>query len=306
MKYNKTSFSLILTLMIINIFSSFQILASDSELSPESTKHIETLRSEIISTLLAISDIENKAGKDMSDFHYTLKIPAQEHISIGLLVDTQDRKDGFNVIGVIPGSVVEQVGIKANDKIVSVNNIQVSTVENLDQMKNLWHFKANEQLTLGVSSEGNTREVTFKVPGVYLPEVKLSIVAQSHVSAAMLAQANAQFPTSNCGIISVTNTSDKNEISTVKFLKIDTTNIDVSRRFRQVAPGKHQILLGLGNRYNEALYDSEYQTIEIDVQPGIKYSLGALVEKDPKRARGGRQWQPIIWKTEAKDCVASQ
>jgi hypothetical protein len=140
---------------------------------------------DINKTIQLIVQHEATLGNEVADLSYTISLPSQTIVELGLVLDFKDSDKGFKVLSVTPGSYADKLSIKRNDYIVKINGKAIHSSSTL-ALKPL--FQQPEKITeLAFKSAGIYQEVVVKLEALYLPEANLTI-GQDNLSAQSLEQ----------------------------------------------------------------------------------------------------------------------
>jgi hypothetical protein len=95
----------------------------------------------------------------------TMAIAADAETFGGLGISIQTGKSGVKIVGVMPGSPADGVGLLSGDLIVSINGTDISAV-NLEEQVNLLRGKAGTSISLAVKRNGEIFFVSTKRIGI--------------------------------------------------------------------------------------------------------------------------------------------
>lgn len=296
----------ILTLLVFN-FSAFAAQnATTTKYTQESKKILEMLQRDIEAATLAISVNETNAGHNMADFDYSLTLPEKQHVNLGILLDLTPNNIGYKVLSVTPNSEADKLGIKVKDIIQKINNTHIQNLPNTAVIELLYNLTPNQQLNLGIISEGTYKELSTIVEGINVPAVTFNIRTKNS------SVAIEQNKDKSCGRVSVfftTVQTREHGLFPVKFKKINGLRRDPDIWSFKLPIGKNRLYLYRGLVVNSsAIPDGEAMPIEIDVKANTTYYLASLSntrEENSIRTRIKRkavEWKPIVWRTESEEC----
>lgn len=275
--------------------------------TPESTKLLSELQQQIRATLLAVSDNERSAGESMHDFHYSFSIPAQELTHLGLVLDLDNGNNGYEVLSVTPGSAADDLGIKSKDRVLEINGVKVasSTTESTVQLLN--NLKPGDTLKLTVKSKEGKQELTSKLTGQYIPEMRLELGSDdSFVSMGAGGMGSANKTNKGCGIVSISTGPPKaRDIYRASIQKVDKDHLKRDRSSYKLPVGKHTILLHeyIDMKNLTVRVRSRAKPLEIEVKSNTTYHLGAKFDRDNAlKMHDGAYWYPVVWKTSQQKC----
>ncbi|MDO6445511.1 PDZ domain-containing protein [Colwellia sp. 1_MG-2023] len=304
---------LLVTSWMLLSFSSAATLDS-TVLTDDSQKLIEQLQKKIEATRLAIAVNESNSGNDMENFYHSLSLPEKLYVNLGVLLNRNIANTGYQIISVKAGSSAEKLGLKVNDFIQHINGIELKTLPSNAALNALSNIKPNEELTLGGETSGNYKEFKTKLSGVSVPAVTLSMGNSSSNNSSMTSNEPLEGEITNldnaCGAVSLFRSG---ELYDALFKQVDGLGVPIERRFIQLPVGKHQLSLYRGyNGVSSGRPDGKAMPLEIDIQANTTYYVAVKIHDESRFDRtrhtmGTRiqkkiKWQPVIWKTETKEC----
>jgi hypothetical protein len=192
----------IITLLLINIMASFLVHAVQEEhqYSPESKQLLLKMQQQIQGTLLTVSENERKAGYDMSNFYYEIKLPEQQKAYLGLVLDTQTPKNGYKILSTTPGSIADELDLLVGDTIKSINGVKVDIINHTKALEQLKQPVVDSTLNLTVESKGKIKIISSKIVTNYIPEINIEIGKKSILASQETSIADEQ---DSCGQINV-------------------------------------------------------------------------------------------------------
>ncbi|WP_168204201.1 PDZ domain-containing protein [Aliikangiella coralliicola] len=296
------------------------LLEKASEFTPESQLLLNQLEGQIKGTVLAITENERKAGRNIDDFYFAIELPAQQQASLGMVLDVENVEQGYSVLSVAPGSLAEKININRGDKIVAINDIEVEATSSNAALEQLQQLTPGQELRLAFNRNGNIKQAVVEMAGDYIPGIKLEIGSQPVFKTALLSEAgddsenNSQnaddksmLDENACGEVSVFfRPPETKDIYPAFINTIDDRGVIRTRHSFRLSPGKHIIKL------HELITDpflrrtrgmQKAKPIEIDVKPNMTYYLGAKFIR-AKRSRVFKElyWEPVIWRTSEREC----
>lgn len=290
---------LIMAFTGLALISSSVLAATDNDsYTPESQKLLNSLQDEIRSTLIAVSKYETQAGKDMRNFHYTLALPAHEITYLGMVLNLDNEENGFEVLSVTPGGSADKLAIKSQDRVLEINNIKVNSSNKDATIAALRNLRRGDSLDLVVSSANETRELTTKLEGQYVPPINIEFGLNEN-SASMSGSQGG------CGIVSIsTRPPESRDIYPATFHKINKDHLKRNRNNFILPVGKHTIYLHDGiDDQQMRKRNIKAKPIEIVVKANTVYHLGAKFNRSKKyKTVNGDYWTPVIWKTATREC----
>jgi hypothetical protein len=295
---------------LVSLTFSLSVLATSqsTQYTPESTKLLVKLQDQVKATLLAISDNEKRAGKNMQDFHYSHSVPAQQVTYLGLVLELDNAQNGYQVLSVTPGSAADKLSIKSKDYILEINDIKISNSTTENAVKLLNDLEPGDNLKLTVKTGENEREVSTKLIGQFIPEIKLELGSNNEMASIPVKNSNNHINSKAlCGKVSISQkTPTANNIYRATIKNIDDNHLIRNRNSVKLSIGKHKIYLheniGIKN-FNAKFRSTKAKSIEIDVKRNTTYHLGAKFNQDKKfTKRNGAYWTPIVWSTSSQEC----
>jgi hypothetical protein len=265
------------------------------------------MQEQIKGTMYVISQNERNAGNDMGKFNYSIKMPAQQIIYLGLVLDTENSQDGFNVLSVTPGGIADKLAIQPGDKVKAINNTNIDSADKEKAIEQLKNALTGEELSLIVVSNGEENVLTTKLIANYIPEITIDIGALGVTS--IEAESLYENDSQTCGEISdLIKPPVTQDIYPVAIQTIDGRNINNFPKHHRLKTGKHTILMqemiteGTGNSLF-AKRGPSTKGLVIDVKPNMSYRLGAkFIRKNRSKTVNEEYWEPVIWKSKAKKC----
>lgn len=225
--------------------------------------------------------------------------------SLGIVADGRNSAgNGVLVRAVTPGGTAERLGVRAGDRLVSVNG------ERLDGAR------SPDALLSGMLPGGDG-------------EVRLELLRDGHgVSLAGPAgqrEGGWEAPgdaVEGCGWVSTVGVQPR--VSRQVFPAVITqingrsTPLDVQNRHQVPAGPNVLVVQEFIDRHRISYADAQriqrmqsreraraYKVLVVDVEPGVRYSVGAelLSDKlDPESIRANAYWQPVVWESRPEPC----
>ena len=294
-----------LAFLVLPYFSAYAE-SEKQEFTPESKELLLKMEQEMIGTLLTISENERKAGNDMSNFYYSIDLPAQQHIQLGLVLDTENPQEGYKVLSVTPNGIADQLAISTGDKIIEINGVTINVANNKKAIEQLKQAVSGRDLSLVVNSQGENKTLFTPLTSNYIPEIKIEIGSQ--IKVANKSVKTVQYDESSCGEISLFfNPPATRGIYPAYIYSLDSrTNILASRKNFKLKPGKHTIYL------HELISDIDVRRSKgrrkakiliVDVKPNMSYKVGAQFNRKKRfKIHNQEYWQPVVWSTSDKKC----
>ena len=283
---------------------SLPVQATNVELAPESRALLAQMQQDIQTVLLAVSDSERRAGRDMKGFHYTVDLPAQHYLRLGLVLDTEESSLGYRVLSVTPGSTADELNIQVGERITAINSVPIDGRRNAEAIEQLQRAKAGQTLTLTVTNDQQSREMITRVVTDYIPAVSLEIgtlAPSGNVAGRLSGDADA------CGEISFFAKPPLSQnIYPASIHSIDGDNKLHSRQSFRLPPGKHTVYVSekiTDPGVRRSIGASKARGLVIDVKPNTLYRVGAKFDSS-KRFNKFKQdyWQPVVWSVSEREC----
>ncbi len=298
---------------VVSVILSISVQANSEtkQYTTESTKLLSQLQEQIRVTLLAVSNNERVAGKNMNDFHYLFSLPAQKITYLGLILELDNTDNGYEVLSVTPGSTADKLEIKSRDHILKINDLTINNSTAESSLRLLNDLKPGDVLNLTVKSKKGERKLTTKLIGQFIPKISLEIGSGNNLAAMETASLNSNIMSSGvCGKVSVFfNPPSAKEIYPASFYKIDEGYLNKNKKSFKLAVGKHTISLHEYiddknfNRKGRGRGVRKEKSIEIDVKENTTYYIGAKFNRSNKLKRSEDEyWTPIVWKVSNKEC----
>jgi len=294
---------------VLFIFLSRPLFSEGNPYTDESEALLAQLEGNIKRTLQIVAQNEQSAGKDMSEFYFSLDFPPQQVTSIGLVLDVDGAAKGYKVLSVTPGSTADKLAIKSGDQVLAINDIEINEENHQKAIQQLNQMVAGQDLKLSYRSGGNLKDISIKITGQYMPSIKLEIGSQSSGNSTIestekLTEDNSQA----CGKVTYFFQPPINQdLYPVSINKIDDDHRKRNWHSYRLPIGKHTIYL------LEYINDPGFpvrrvgrqraKPIEIDIKANTTYYLGAKFNRRYRlSASKGKHWDPVVWKTVEREC----
>jgi hypothetical protein len=275
----------------------------------------DVLRERVERAVLEWMDARGEAASpDLS-----LSLPEQQVADVGIIFDGTWEPgadaEGLRVLGVRPGSAGARMGLRAGDRIVAVNDVQLRHLGETGDgraraasalaalVSGLPH---DEPLRLVVLRDGAELELSGPVDVRYLPAIHLAL-GQAAMTA--IGDMGAAESTRRCGEISSFATPPRaRDLFPVLIVGIDGSEWTTdARSIWRVPAGTYQV------RMVELIGDSRLRvpghqrgfskTLEVTVEPDTSYEFAArFVTENRFRGVRGDYWEPVIWRSGPKVC----
>ncbi|KGJ98037.1 PDZ domain-containing protein [Thalassotalea sp. ND16A] len=291
-------FSLVLT-------SSGYAAAQEPEYSKESKQLLMEMEQQIKATMFSVSKLERKAGNEMSDFSYSVAIPAEHQFRLGLVLDTQNPKSGFQVLSMTPQGIAAKTGLLVDDQITAINAMPVNEQTSAQAISQLTQLNSSQVLTLEVISNGKTKQIQIPVTPEYIPAINLSIGTK--IAELTAVNSTSAINKNSCGEISLFMTPPQTkDLYPAYIVSIDGQNMRQSKEKFVLKPGKHLI------KVHELITDPRVKRSKgivsakefiVTIEANKSYRLAAEFIKEHRLKTVSQQyWQPKVWHVSEKQC----
>ena len=263
-------------------------------------KQVELLQQ--VQKVLLSSGITNKDGALL------IEEPSRSIYHFGAILDAK-----FVVVAVTPESDAAKLGLKEGDKLLAINQQQVSDSNLADILAQMNDWADGDAISLQLLRAGKQLHLKGIVSRHALPGWRLELLA---------AEQQHELPTAtSCGYVSVFyNTPASFRRHPVKIFEIDAIGFKAGLSYKRT----HEVMKVLVGEIEVTVeehinsevikrYQSDVlqrrsgknviKTIKLNIEPNTVYHLGAEYlanksQRDDKRD----YWQPIVWKTTARAC----
>ncbi len=220
--------------------------------------------------------------------------------SVDAVLDTRSQQsDGIPVLAVTPGGAAERMGLAEGDRIVSINGTPLT----------------------GSRSPQDTLDMALLDSGGQAVVVVLRDGARLTLQGG-LGGAGASAPAAGCGFVTDSDQSPvvSESVFPVRITQIDgrSTPLEPTNRHRLEA-GQHVLVVSelipehkfqpsqLRQRWLTLrhLQARAYKALVVDVEPGLRYRVGARLltdALDSDSIRANAYWEPVVYDTEPQAC----
>lgn len=246
--------------------------------------------------------------------------PAERVTDLGLLVD-RDSNDGLLVLGTTPGGNAERLGLRAGDRLLAANEVDLRGPGGSARMREVLGdlVRTDGRLELQVLRNGQEERLAGVVETVLLPALRIELETAVRTRVGTDDTAGdpplPPDPESRCGRISIEQQTPRNrDVFPALLLSVDgrLPGPSDNTRFR-LTPGRHVLLVtetidseqfsSIANMQRTRRGEGGYRELEIEIQPGVTYYLGAMLRRDRgNRVASGEYWEPVIWKMHPERC----
>lgn len=237
--------------------------------------------------------------------------PAERVANFGLLIDS-DSRDGLRVLGTLPGGSAERIGLRAGDRLLAANDVDLRGDGGSARMRSLLDaLDDGDTLTVRLQRGGRELELAGTVDAIQLPAMRVELQTggaggDGHVPGD---------PESTCARITTFPAAPRTrDLFPANLVAVDGRSPGTVRQdsFR-VSPGRRVLTVaesidpsyfsGVANSQRSRRAGQLHKTIEVDIQPGVTYLLAARFIRDrSSEILDGSYWQPVIWKERAEPC----
>lgn len=249
--------------------------------------------------------------------------PASRTPMFGAVIDSRFRPgaeaDGVPVAAVTPGSSAEQIGLRAGDRLLSVNGVDLRKLGADAQGRSVAATQVRDAVRAGddtirfrVARGEETLDLQGQVLMVDLPAYRMEL--GSALAGAAYAATGGD-GVSGCGRISVFDAAPRGkQVYPAVLIAVDgrlpgPTSSDVYR----VEPGKRRLTVaeridpeqfgGVQRTVRDRQGRDRYKDLFVDVQPGMTYRLGAqFVLEQRNSIRDNAYWEPVVYSEVAETC----
>lgn len=255
-----------------------------------------------------------QAGELQGDsYPLVIERPAEQVNDFGLLVD-RDSGDGLLVLGTLPGGSAERLGLRAGDRLLVANDVDLRGSGGSQRMRALLDDPdSGRRVDLRVLRGGQEQQLSGVIESVTLPAMRIELApAQAAVDSDGRVAGD---PQSQCGRVSIEPIAPRTRsLFPAKLIAVDDglPGTSSQQTFR-LSPGRHVLLVAemIEREYFSSIANMQrgrqrrdgYKTLEIDIEPGVTYFLAARFDRDRSgRILDGGYWQPVLWKERAEPC----
>ncbi len=232
-------------------------------------------------------------------------VPAVSQWSLGLVIDgRRGTQDGVQVLALSPGGAAERAGVQVGDRLLAVNGKSLVGARVSNDLFENAVANGGGEIRLEVERDGTPLTLSGRMDEV-------TAVTRSEVAAQ-----------AGCGYLSTIGAPPRvsRNIFRAEITQIngDSTPLDPQNRYR-VPAGRHVVvvrefidrhLISAGDAQRIRRVQSRegaraYKVLVVDVEPGMRYSVGAelLPERmSPDEIRAHEWWQPVVWESRPEAC----
>ena len=276
----------------------------------------QRLNAEVQSLLLRLVDSGEIRPDQLADL--TVSAQPTRRAEFGAVVDigagNGSGAPGVPVLAVTPGGNAAALGLRAGDRIVAVDGTPLATAGDggaaaAALLQGRLEADAGE-LQLTVLRDGARQQLSGPVRAYTLPGYRLEL-GTALAGASLAANAGER----GCGRISIFDTAPrKRHIHPAVIIAIDgRAPAPTSGPSYRVPPGRHVLTIAeridseqfgdLQRLQRDRRSDGGYKELELVVEPGITYRIGAhfLLERR-SYIRDNSYWEPVVYAELAEPC----
>lgn len=232
-------------------------------------------------------------------------MPAVSQWSLGMVIDGRGgARDGVQVLALSPGGTAERIGVQVGDRLLAING------------QSLVGARLSNSVFESALADGSG-EIQLEVERDGAP---LTLSGRADAAAAVAGNGAATQP--GCGYVSTVGVPPRvsRNIFRAEITQIngDSTPLEPLNRY-QVPAGRHVVvvrefidrhLISRGDaqrihRVQRREGARAYKALVVDVEPGMRYSIGAELLPDrmsPDEIRAHDWWQPVVWESRPEAC----
>lgn len=234
-----------------------------------------------------------------------LAIAATARWELGLVLDGRRTGDrGVIVMAVSPGSAAERMGVQVGDRLLAVNGRALAGASSPNALVAQTLADGDGDARLQVERDRRTLELSGR--------------ADDALAAAQARTGGA----TGCGYVSEIGVHPRvsRNIFPAEITMINGRSTPLSQQNRHQVPAGRQVLVVREFIDRHRLQGNEllrmdrmkrlrgaraYKTLVVDVEPGMRYSIGAELlpdRLDPDSIRANAYWQPVVWESRPEAC----
>lgn len=247
------------------------------------------------------------SGITAKDGALIIEEPARSIYHFGAVLDQE-----FQVVAVTPESDAARMGIREADILLAINQQQVTENSLANILAQMNDLADGDRLLLQINRGQKPLTLQGSVTRQVIPGWRLQLLAaDEHV--------NETPSTASCGFVSVFfNTPASLQRHPVKINEIKAIDFSAGLTYRatdevlKVPVGEIQVTVQEHipsetiRRYRGDLIARNFgavKTFTLQVEPNTVYHLAAeYFSNRNERASKGEYWQPVVWKTTARNC----
>ena len=236
----------------------------------------------------------------------TLRSEARVRYELGAVVDVRNASaSGLPVLAVTPGSAASRLGLRAGDRLLSINGRKVGTqASQLQQAIDA----GDGRLSASWSRAGKQLAANDAADAVAIPAYKLVVGDTASKGCGFVSDQQGVVPKSQ-------------DIFEGFITKVDGRSTPLGGKYEYELPaGKHVLTVmdridpnRLTMREQRQMYlahrlktaAQSYKTLVVDVKPNTTYRIGVRLFKDKldnESIRRNAYWEPMVWETRAQAC----
>lgn len=292
------------TIMPIKVMSSAALLCVGIAAAlPAAAQSDQEQLSRGIEAMLLEQGDRNALGT--SDTPLTVSSPAQVRYELGAVVVAGDQ--GATVMAVTPGSAAEQLELQPGDRLLAINSVRLAGASNPVAALEKAVQGGEGRLKIEASRDGRNLQLQGQADVVAIPAYQVVIGASGGDGCGFVSSSAGPLPTSksiyNAEITQIDGRS-------TPLRELNRHHVDAGRHLltiRELIPRQwlsgtqiHQI-----KRMHRIKDADAYKTLVVEVEPGMRYNIGARLLRDQldrESIRDNAYWEPVVWESVAERC----
>ena len=236
----------------------------------------------------------------------TMRRDAHIQYELGAVVDVRNANaNGLPVLAVTPGSAASRLGLRAGDRLLSINGRKVGT--RADQLQQAIDA-GNGKLAASWSRGGKQLAANDRADAVAVPAYQLVVGGGEAKGCGFVSDQQGVVPKSQGTFQALITRIDgrstplggqyEYELPSGEHVLTIAERIDRNR-----LTGVQSRQITLSNRLETAA--QSYKTLVVDVKPNTTYRIGVRLFKDKldnDSIRRNAYWEPVVWETRAQAC----
>lgn len=222
--------------------------------------------------------------------------PTRAYFDLGAVLNPD-----FKVMSVRDDSVAARMGMKVNDQVTGVDQLELADQSLQSFVAYLDEKQHGDEVSLHLLRAGQPLTLTGTVVATVVPGWRLEVDTKTEET---LANSNV------CGRVSVfVEPPESRDLYPAYIRTIDDKNVISQLAIFKLKPGVHvidvhELIERRTLRPSKMLQQAK--TLEITVEPNKTYYIAAKYNRDERfSARDGKYWDPVVWKVVEQSCEGS-